>query len=314
MMQFQLIPFVLAALLNRTENNGWEHGPEYEFSGFLKMITSLEKDMGTALGTGVYFNLTCRPREPDVLRCQLSNTTITRLRVQAFSIDPAETDPNDTPRVFSITKSPFEIKFNERGIESFITERKDAPIPWSINEIGLIASQLSVGIDSSDELGSSYKSVENFTMGECDFNYTITRQTIDEDSRGTRDFSLSPLGKLEKFSGESIIVTKERDFDGCSRCFEPFFGSRYTLGLLLRDVITKLKTSTSRIFISKQHFTSETVNESEVFDTNRKMLGKILDHMKLTLKSISPAEEKLSPFSEPFVFGGLVDIARMAKP
>ncbi|XP_015109372.1 uncharacterized protein LOC107036139 [Diachasma alloeum] len=310
MMLFQLIPFLLAAQLDVTDNNAWEFGPEYHFSGFAKMITSLEQDMGKALGTGVYFNLTCRPREPDVLRCRLLNTTITRLKPQGFSVDNAEPDSNDTHRVFNIIKVPFEVKFNERGIDTFITEGKDAPV-WSINQVGLITSQLNIGIDDYYELGSTHKARENFTVGECEVNFTITRQQIAEHKQGNNDFKLIPLGKLEKLAGGSILVNKERHVKDCIRCVEPFFGSRYTLGLLLRDVITKLKTSISRISISKHDFTSDTINESDVYDENRKKSGKVMDHMKLTLESITPAKEKIQQFSKPLVYGGLVDLVRL---
>lgn len=202
------------------------------------MITSLEQDEGSPLGTGVYIDLKCRPREPDILRCQLVNSTITRLKPLSFSVDDAEPSSNDTHRYFNILKSPFEIKFNEKGIESFITERKYSPVPWSINEIRLITSQMSMGVDLSDSNPAS-KAMENFTIGECEVDFKITLDPIAEEKK-PGNFELSLLGKLAESSGQTITVTKRRNVKECIRCIQPFFGSRYTLGLVLRDVLTKL--------------------------------------------------------------------------
>ncbi|XP_063981589.1 uncharacterized protein LOC135164822 [Diachasmimorpha longicaudata] len=313
MMLFQLIPFLLAAQLNVTKNNGWKFGPEYNFSGFAKMVISLEQDMGEARGTGVYFTLTCRPREPEFLRCQLLNTTITRLKPEGFTIDAAEPDANDTQRVFNILKVPFEIKFNEKGIDTFVTEAEDMPL-WSINQVRLITSQLHFGIDGHYELGQTHKIQENFTIGDCEVDFTITEQQTGQDTPGNNNFKLKPLGNIGNFAGKSILLTKERHFKNCVKFVEPFFGSRYTLGVLLRDVITKLKTSASRIFISNHDFSSETINESDVYDQNRTKIGKVIDHLKLTLESVTPAKEKMQKFSKPLVWGNLGNLSGLKGP
>lgn len=61
--------------------------------------------------------------------------------------------------------------------------------------------------------------------------------------------------------------------------------------------------------MSRHQFTSETINESDVYDQNRQLLGKVLDHMTLTLESITPAEGDIELFSDPLVFGGLAEIS-----
>ena len=53
------------------------------------------------------------------------------------------------------------------------------------------------------------------------------------------------------------------------------------------------KSSSSRIVFSKDSFLSETTNECEIFDLEKNRLGKVLDHIKLTLEDVQPAKEEL---------------------
>ena len=54
--------------------------------------------------------------------------------------------------------------------------------------------------------------------------------------------------------------------------------------------------------ISKNNFTTETTNECEIFDLEGNHLGKVLDHMKLSLKDVQPAKEELLPIVKPKSF------------
>lgn len=206
------------------------------------MITMLEQDKGQPLGTGVYLQLKCRPRVPDILRCHIVDPKLTRLKPRAYDIDRAEPDPADNLRTMNIIKVPFEIKFNERGIDSYIVEETDPPLrSWSLNMAKLIANQLSIGTDLSDEMKSNYRAIENFTIGECDTIFQVTRQPTEEIKKeDVTAFELVPLEKLGKFVDESIEVVKKRNIQDCLRCVDVFFGTRYNLGLVLRDVLTKL--------------------------------------------------------------------------
>ncbi|XP_057319398.1 uncharacterized protein LOC130663876 isoform X2 [Microplitis mediator] len=306
MMLFQLLPFFLAAQVS--DKDGWKYGPEYTFLGEVKMITSLDSDKGQYLGTGLYSKLRCRPREPDVLRCKLDDTKITRLDVQGgFNPEKAKPAANETFRPFNAIPVPFEIKFNDRGIESYIIEKNEPSLPdYCVNMARLIANQLSIGADLSDEMRSTYRSFENFTVGECDVDFKVTRLP-NKDSEAIKDskFELTPLDKLGKLANEIMEIEKERNVKECLRCVRPFFGTRYTLGLVYRDVLSLIKSSVSKIVVSKNKFVSETNNENDVFDQDRRKLGKVLDHMKLTLESVLPATDQLEKFNNPVVKGVL---------
>ncbi|XP_034939525.1 uncharacterized protein [Chelonus insularis] len=296
MMLFQLLPYFLAAQVSTNTNDTWKYGPEYLFSGHAKMITSLDQDKGKLLGTGLYLKLKCRPREPDILRCKMDNTEITKLQPQAFDIKYANNAQDDGFRPFTVFNEDFEIKFNEKGIESYIVDEKTPLANWGMNMVRLIANQLSIGIDLSDEMRPTYKALENFTVGECDVDYRIIRMPWKSDPNQNMSFELKPLEKIGKFGDESIEVQKRRHVKDCLRTAEPFFGTRYALGLIPKDSVTKLLSSESKILLSKTNFTSETINENEIYDKDRKKLGKIIDHMKLDLESIYPTTTELPTF------------------
>ena len=59
------------------------------------------------------------------------------------------------------------------------------------------------------------------------------------------------------------------------------------------------KSSSSCIAFSKDSFVSETTNECDIFDLEKNRLGKVLDHIKLTLEEVHPAKEKLVSVANP---------------
>lgn len=207
------------------------------------MITSLDSDNGTFYGTTVDLSLKCRPREPDTLRCQLIDSKIIRLRPQCFDIYQDEKDKNDNYRDINLIKDPFEINFNKNGINSYTFDNNNShPIAiWTVNMARLIANQFNFGGDLSDEMKMKFHGWENFTVGECEVDFIVKRKPLDEEiSVRKSKFLLTSLEGLGQYRNEIITVSKKRNLNNCLRHAEPFFGTRYTLGLILRDVSTDL--------------------------------------------------------------------------
>lgn len=50
---------------------------------------------------------------------------------------------------------------------------------------------------------------------------------------------------------------------------------------------------------------SETTNECEIFDLDKNRLGKVLDHIKLKLENVLPAQEELVSISNAKVYDTL---------
>lgn len=233
--------FFSAARINDNVEK-WIYGAEYNFSGYLKMITSLESDKGVKHGTVVNLSLICRSKEPDFLRCQLENTVISRLKPQGFDNGQFKNDDYNNYRSINLINIPFEINFNKNGINYYTFDKPDDKnIPmFAVNMARLVGNQLNFGNDFSDEMRRKFRGFENSTVGECQVDFDIIRQPLDDSDKLFSEYLLMPLDKLGESNNEIISISKNRNLKNCLKYGEPFFGTRYTLGLILRDVQTKL--------------------------------------------------------------------------
>ncbi|KAK0084167.1 hypothetical protein PV326_006379 [Microctonus aethiopoides] len=266
------------------------------------MLSFLDENNGEPLGTILRYKLICRPLNHDILRCYISESNITLLKSRNIG------DDNNSKKI-NIVNVPFEIKFNQRGINSYIVEKTNPPVSlWELNMIRLIGNQLHIGIDLSDEVKNMFRAQENFTIGVCQVDFKIKRILGDDDyddetNSLDSNLELVPLIKVGKFSNVSIEIEKKRNIDNCIRRTESFFGTRYILGIIHRDEQTTLTNSESKILISKHNFTSETIDINELFDSNQNKLGMVMDYMGLTLETINPATNSLEKFINPISVG-----------
>ncbi|XP_051162584.1 uncharacterized protein LOC127282409 isoform X3 [Leptopilina boulardi] len=302
-MNFTLLPFVLASWISNKEGP-WKYGPEYQFSLELNMIASMNNDNGTLLGTRVAGKLICRPKDLKNLICRTEETKIIRIHPEGFYTSDIDISKNDSYSLFGMGRDNFQIKFNRQGIENYIFDDTKRPSSeFVIDMIRLIANQLSIGADlEKQHYQGNFEKMENFTIGNCETNFQINRKPITEnESRRKMKYKLISIFSDKQFNfseDEKLIIKKKRNIHNCLKKKEYFFGTRYTFGIVLRDVYNDLKSSVSQMVISKNNFTSETINECEIFDLERNHLGKILDHMKLKLENIQPAKDELVPITK----------------
>ncbi|XP_043281549.1 uncharacterized protein [Venturia canescens] len=299
-----LLPFFLAVSIPSPGNETWQLGPEYKFSARVRMISALDRDEGASLGNDMKADLRCQPAslaasQNRTLICRLENSVIGKINPRAYDVYGKE--ESDGYNKFGLMKEFFGVEYNERGgIEGYVIEKTAPPLAaWSLNMARLIVNQLSIGGSVADEFTPEFRISENFTFGECDVDYTVSRKPARLVADSKRNFELVALDKLGDFHEESIEIEKIRDVNDCLVRADYFFGSRYTYGIVMRDVLTKIKSSRSRIFISKNELRAETVNEVELFGMDRKRQGNVLDHMEIELVSVTPAKEIFASFKNP---------------
>ncbi|XP_033222323.1 uncharacterized protein LOC117176266 [Belonocnema kinseyi] len=297
-MNFVLLPFVLATWIPTNEEI-WKNGPEYTFGMEINMIAAMHIDNGSFIGTRMAGKLKCRPKEPHNLICKIEDTKIIRVHPKGFNTSGMEIYQNESYSPYGVGRDNFLVKFNKEGIENYILEKTDRPAEvWIIDMIRLITNQLSIGADLENRRNDEqFKKLENFTVGECETEFKISRKRIviklSQKELKYKIISTLASKQFDFSPDEKIQIEKRRNIQNCHRRKEYFFGTRYTKGIVLRDVYNNLKSSSSRIVFSKDSFLSETTNECEIFDLEKNHLGNVLDNMKLTLEDVQPAKEEL---------------------
>ena len=206
----------------------------------------MDMDNGSFLGTRMAGKLKCRPQDAQNLICKTEETKIIRIHPKGFNSSGMEIYQNESYSPYGLGRDNFQIKFNKEGIESYILENTDRPAQvWIIDMIRLIANQLSIGADLENRRNDEqFKKLENFTVGECETEFKITRKQIDSKQNqkelkfkivstlASKQFDFSPEEKIE--------IEKRRNIQNCPRRKEYFFGTRYNKGIVLRDVYNDL--------------------------------------------------------------------------
>ena len=231
-----------------TNEDIWKYGPEYKFGLEVNMIAAMNMDNGTLLGTRLSGKLKCRPHPQDSLSliCRTEDTRIIRIMPEGFYTSGLQVYKNESYSPMGIGRDNFQIKFNKEGIESYILEDTKRPSQvLIIDMIRLVANQLSIGADlEKQRFNNHFKKLENYTVGECETEFSISRKPIEEvESRRKMKYKLVsafPEKKFDFTDDEKIEIEKKRNIDNCPRRKEYFFGTRYTMGIVLRDVFNDL--------------------------------------------------------------------------
>lgn len=212
----------------------------------INMIAAMHSDNGSFLGTRMAGKLKCRPQDAQNLICKIVDTKIIRIHPKSFNTSGMDIYQNESYSPYGLGRDNFQVKFNKEGIETYILEKTDRPAEvWIIDMIRLITNQLSVGADLENRRNDEqFKKLENFTVGECETEFKISRKRIDSklSQKELRYKIVSTLvSKQFDFSpDEKIEIEKRRNIQNCPRRKEYFFGTRYTKGIVLRDVYNNL--------------------------------------------------------------------------
>ncbi|XP_011874756.1 PREDICTED: uncharacterized protein LOC105565842 [Vollenhovia emeryi] len=194
-----LIPFFLAADIAVTNLSHWEYGAEYFYNLNISYIANLdheERKQSYQLLT----TLSCRPKRPDHLFCQFQNVT-------QLSRNFAK---NGVSTLGGRAKHMFEIKFNERGVESLIVDQTITRIVMDV--VRKIANQFIMLVYPSNIGKWEFTVSENTTMGDCTTKYNITREKPETDKleRGNTKFQLVNLLMADIEPGTALFIDKSR--------------------------------------------------------------------------------------------------------
>ena len=212
------------------------------------MIAAMNMDNGTLLGTRMSGKLKCRPNPQNSLSliCKTENTNIIRIHPQGFHTSGLEVYKNISYAPIGLGRDQFQINFNKEGIENYILENTKRPSQAAvIDMIRLIANQLSIGADLEKQgFDNQFKKMENFTVGECETEFQVNRKPIEKrEIRRKMKYKIISAMTEKQFDfsdKERIEIKKRRNIEKCSRRKEYYFGTRYTLGIVIRDVFNDL--------------------------------------------------------------------------
>ncbi|XP_011348182.1 uncharacterized protein LOC105285598 [Ooceraea biroi] len=201
-MNVVVVPFFLAANLAVNDMSNWQFGPEYSYN--MSIIYDIRQTVSTAETIiGASFNSTvhCRPKEPEMLVCHLSN-----ISGMANIMGYKTTEDIDSEKVFGI-------KFNERGVESLLIEPCDTRI---LNIIRQVANQFSMNVNlmrkNNVQPIPQFMDKENTSMGNCLTTYAITHAEHQPSTNQKKDinFELKVLPISTMRPGINLSISKNR--------------------------------------------------------------------------------------------------------
>lgn len=176
--------------------------------------------------------LKCRPKGHDILGCRFQNSKIRRPDERDSSRCTNAKDFIPAKYKF-VDQSPFEIRFNPRGIENLVVHRTISR--WQLDMIKVIVSQLNIGF-VVEERRDRFTIMENSTVGHCEVDVKITHDVLgyeeeeqeeDDDSTETEDFRIefmSPDDREVQPSVGRFHIEKTREPKRCPRRTIYFFG------------------------------------------------------------------------------------------
>lgn len=222
----------------------------------INMIADMNTDNGSVLGTRVAGKLKCRPPDFQSLICKTEDTKIIRINPNGFNTSGMEIYKNESYSPYGLGHDTFQVNFNKEGVESYGLESSDDEASkWIIDMIRLITNQLSIGADLENRRSDEqFKKLENFTVGECETEFKISRKRINGEMKNDLRYKIIPTLTTKQFvyaADEEIEIEKRRNIQNCPRRKEYFFGTRYNKGIVLRDVYNNL---VSCLFMKSKFF------------------------------------------------------------
>lgn len=209
----------------------------------INMIAAMNTDNGATLGTRVSGELKCRPNDLNLLICRTEDTKIIRTHPNGFNTSGIEVPRNESYSPYGLGHDLFQVNFNNDGIESYSLESaNDEASKWIIDMIRFITNQLSIGFVLDERRNDEqFKKLENFTIGECETEFKISRRKdVNNSNKGAKFIPTFSQSKFIFDPLDEIEIEKRRNIQNCPRHKEYFFGTRYIKGIVLKDVYNKL--------------------------------------------------------------------------
>ncbi|XP_076235826.1 uncharacterized protein LOC143180172 [Calliopsis andreniformis] len=284
-----LIPFFLVARVT-VDNSVWKHGPEYIFDVKMNITSTPLSHDGVQRSNYTIMNLFCRPKGSDELNCHLNNC-----RRQSMDVtNDNEIDIPEEEIKHLCSEEPFEIKFNEHGVEHLVVHEKIRVD--NLNDLKLLAERLSIGADLNGVPDGTFETMENTTVGQCvvsmGINHFPSKGLMDK-MRSYR-YELESLPQLNKVPGEAIVIQKMTNLNNCTYYASFYFGS-YGHNVVVESALNShLESSSSHIFVSDVQFVSSMTRVGTLGSDKMNNLKAMSQYISLTLRDIRAAKRELA--------------------
>ncbi|XP_017759790.1 PREDICTED: uncharacterized protein LOC108550546 [Eufriesea mexicana] len=291
-----VVPFFIAARVSI--DSSWCCGPVYTFHVQVNSTELPEKDSYMSIRLNVASKLVCQPKEYHVFSCHFRDS-----KADSYATDNLDPEVPAVPisqvsrqKAYEINQDQFEIKFNERGLDSLVVNENIQP--RELDMIRAIVEQLNIGV-LVNVYDHTYELVENFTQGECVTIFTVQRGTVAHPFHTNRGYVLETVFGLEE--GLLVQIRKIRNLNMCTHKVPYLFGSSETMSHA-NDMVSTVISSESQIVITSNEFISGTTNVI----TNvvmKKGSGEIMttlyENISLRLESITPAVSEAPEVKDP---------------
>ncbi|XP_032673353.1 uncharacterized protein LOC116845119 [Odontomachus brunneus] len=292
-MNVVVIPFFLAAHV--TVEKPWEHGPEYVFQVQVNSTAIPEEGIYGSVWLNLESRLICQPKVASLSCCfkdSVANSFV------ADSLDPTGSavpvGPVSRQEAYEFNEDRFEIKFNEKGMDSLLVNENIQP--RELDMIRFIVGQLNVGMNFNDPRFDDgiFEAMENFTQSECVTTFKIDKK-MNARWHPKRDFVLKPVLGLK--DRKMLQIRKIRNLQMCSHKVPYFFGNAESLRET-SDIISDVTSSDSHIIVTSTDFISYTSNVITTSKLTEAVITTLYENARLKLVSIGPAEREPPPVTE----------------
>lgn len=229
----------------------WKHGPEYIFNVKMNVTaTPLNRD-GVQRSNYTVMNLYCRPKASDQLGCHLNNC-------RRQSMDLTNDNEIDIPQEeikHLCSRDPFEITFNEHGVEDLTVHERISVD--NLNDLKLIVERFNIGADLNGVRDGYFLIIENTTVGQCVVNMGINHfpsKGLLNKIKGHR-YELESLAQLNKVPGEAIVIQKTTNLNNCTH-YAPFYFGSYGNEVIVESALHShlVRDFSNVIFLVKSSF------------------------------------------------------------
>lgn len=275
------------------DESAWKHGPEYVFNVEMNITSTPVNCDGVQRSNYTVMNMFCRPKSSDKLNCHLAN-------VRRQSVDVTNDNKLDIPgeklkHMFS--EEPFEIKFNEHGIDYLLINEQT---PYRIlNDLKLIVERLNIGVDLNGIPDGNLEISESSTVGWCNATVAVHHYPSKRMMSKTKSprYELESLPQLNKVPSEAIIIQKTTNLNSCSH-YAPFYFGSYGNNVVEPDLQSHLESSVSRIYVSDHHFVSSLTRTATMGSEKLNNLWALSEYISVTLRDIRAAKKELAEIDD----------------
>ena len=285
--------------VDEQQNYDWRrYGPEATYDVLVNMSLANVVHERDNFCSMIASELRCRPKGDDTLSCRFASGRIVRPRPEDSRCSNAKHFVPVSDKF--IDGSPFEVRFNSKGIENLVVSRN---IPrWRLDMLRVIVGQLNVGVELEDGR-QRFLTMENSSIGYCEVEVNTSRGGSGNGG-GMVDEGLEILLQPERpdllpLNRATLQVEKVRQPKSCPNRKIYFYGNHEDFSMGNKNTIMDMTTSISRIHISERELQSYTESTGVMRSLNKPRTMRLHQQISLTLRSLNPARAPMPEIPNP---------------